>query len=176
MLDWLKVCGRVFYDRRMRKRLLGYRPVVMCLIQATDAETFLFIQPTEKPDAWMPPQEGIEPSESIEDAAIRGLNAELGIAENQVHFRRSKWLGSRKIPEQQGERDIQYSIMRMRGKAYYAALVKLPESTAIVCNDAEIAGYEWLSVGEVRERLQTNSDRKQELLRSMFRTLLNIEL
>lgn len=175
MLEWITVLGRVVYDRRMRNRVFGYRPVVMCLIQAAETEKFLFIRPTAKPHAWMVPQEGIEPSESVEMAAIRGLQAELGIAENQIHFRRSKWLGAKKIPEQKGERDIQYSLRGMRGKAYYGALIKLPEGTPIVSNQAEVAGYEWLTVNQIRERLQSNSERKQDLIRSMFRGLLGMD-
>ena len=174
MLEWLKILGRVVYDRPMRMRLIGYRPVVMCLIQATDSEKYLFVRPAEKPEALMSPQEGIEAKEQIGEAAARGRKAELGIAENQIHFRRSAWLGSRKIPEQKGERDIQYSLVKMRGKAYYAALIKMPESTTIKCNNAEIAGHEWLDLEQIRERLPTNSERKQELIRSMFKKLLQI--
>lgn len=172
MLEWLAALFRVMYDRPMRYRLIGYRPVVMCLIQATDSERFLFIRPTAKPQAWMLPQEGIEPDESVEQAAVRGLKAELGIAENQLHFRRSKWLRREIIPEQKGERDIPYSLFGMRGKAYYGALIKLSAATAVKLNEAEVAGHEWLEFDQIAVRMRTNSERKQKLIRQVFQVLL----
>ena len=174
MLDWIKMAARAIYDRRMRDRLIGYRPVVMCLIQATDIDKFLFVRPTAKPHAWMVPQEGIEPGESVEVAALRGIEAELGVFEDKVHFRRSKRLGRKQIPEQKGERDIEYSLTSMRGKAYYGALIKMPTSTTIILNQAELSEQQWLTLDQIRERLSTNSDRKQELIRLMFDQLLQI--
>ncbi|GAB5407314.1 MAG: NUDIX domain-containing protein [Aureliella sp.] len=168
MLEWIKLGGRFLFDRRMRVRLLGYRPVVMCLIQATGSDKFLLIQPAAKPQAWMPPQEGVEATETIEDAACRGIAAELGVPENQLQFRRSTWVGKKKIAEQQGERDVEYSPVEMKGKAYYAALVKMAGDTELTMNPAEIAGSEWLTLEQIRERLATNSKRKQELIRTAF--------
>ena len=176
MLDWLHVLAKAIKDRPMRQRLIGMRPVVMCLIQSTDNERYLFIRPTHRPDAWMPPQEGIEVDESLEAAATRGLHAELGVEENKIHYRRSTWLGSRITPEQQGERDIEYSLLPMRGKAYWAALIKMPEGNEITINEAEIAGHEWLSLSDVRERLDSNHQRKQQLIQQAFAQLLKTEL
>ncbi len=174
MLDWIKVAAQVVYDRRMRDRVVGYRPVVMCLIQATESDKFLFVSPTSKPHAWMLLQEGIEPGESVEAAALRGLKAELGLAEERVHYRRSTWLGRKTIPEQKGERDIQYSLIAMRGKSYYGALIKMPMSAPVVLNQAELTNHEWLTIDQIRERLPTNSQRKQELIRCSFDHLLKI--
>ncbi len=176
VLEYIRLACSVIYDRRMRKRLQGYRPVVICLIQATERDAFLFVRPAMKRDAWMAPQEGIEPDESVNDATVRGLSAELGISEDQLHFRRSVWLGCKKIPEQHGERDIDYSFVKMRGKAYYAALVKVSEATEVNRNAAEVAGHEWLDVEEIKKRLETNSERKQSLTRTMFAKLLKIEI
>lgn len=176
MLNWIKLGGRFLFDRRMRVRLWGYRPVVMCVIQATDAEKYLFIRPDAKPQAWMPPQEGVEAKETVEDSACRGIAAELGVPENQLQFRRSAWLGSKKIAEQHGERDVEYSPVKMKGKAYYAAFVKMSSDTELTTNPAEIAGSEWLSLELIRERLSTNSDRKQELIRAAFKELLDVQL
>lgn len=175
MLDWIKVAARAVYDRRMRDRLMGFRPVVMCLIQATDADTFLFVCPTSKPHAWMLPQEGIEPGESVEVAAIRGLEAELGLSEEKVHYRRSAWLGRKAIPEQKGERDIQHSLLGMRGKSYYGALIKMPTSNAVILNQAELCKHEWITLDQIRERLPTNSQRKQELIRTLFKKHLKVD-
>ncbi len=175
MLDWIKIVARTVYDRRMRDRVIGFRPVVMCLIQATDADKFLFVCPTAKPQAWMLPQEGIEPGESVEAAAIRGLEAELGQAEEKVHYRRSTWLGRKIIPEQKGERDIQYSLLGMRGKSYYGALIKMPTANLVVLNQAELCNHEWLTLDQIRERLPTNSQRKQELIRTVFKRLLKVD-
>jgi putative (di)nucleoside polyphosphate hydrolase len=115
MLDWIKVAGKLAYDRPARERLLGYRPVVICLIQSLDRDAFLFVQPAASRGAWMPPQEGIEPNGSVEQATAACLEVELGIARNQLHFRRSVWLGRKAIPERQGSRDVEFSIRPMQG-------------------------------------------------------------
>jgi len=176
MLEWAKILVKLAYDRPTRCRLVGLRPVVLCLLQSLEQDKFLFISPTSKPAAWMPPQEGIEPNESIEKAAIRGVGAELGITENQLHFRRSVWLGAKQITEQKGERDVAYSLMKMRGKAYYASLIKLSSQTVVVPNVAEIANHEWLSLEGITSRLKTNSGRKQKLIRAAFEKLLSKKL
>ncbi|TWU47043.1 hypothetical protein Poly59_60170 [Rubripirellula reticaptiva] len=36
MLDWIKVAGKFAYDRPTRERLLGYRPVVIWLIESLE--------------------------------------------------------------------------------------------------------------------------------------------
>ena len=103
MLSWIKVGAGILYDRRMRARVLGYRPGIICLVKSTQTDRFLFITPTEKPTAWMPPQEGIEADESPKAAAIRCLRVELGIPEEKTHFRKTVWLGCKEIPEQQAD-------------------------------------------------------------------------
>ena len=176
MLDWIKVAGKLAYDRPTRERLLGYRPVVICLIQSLERDAFLFVQPAASPDAWMPPQEGIEPNGSVEQATVQCLDVELGIGRNQMHFRRSVWLGRKPIPERQGSRDVEFSIRPMQGKAYYGSLSKVAEETSVTCNPTEVSGYEWLTVGQVRERLSANSNRKVELLKVLFDKLVHTEL
>lgn len=176
MLDWIKITIKFLYDRRTRCRLLGMRPVVVCLIQSKDTNEFLMIRPSQKPNCWMPPQEGIEPNETIEKAAIRGLNSELGIAENQLHFRRSTWIGTFKILAQQGERDIQYSLMKMRGKAYYAALINVRKDTILNLNLAEVAEAKWQTVDEIMANLSANSARKQKVITDSFKKILQLTL
>lgn len=176
MLDWIKVAGKLAYDRPTRERLLGYRPVVICLIQSLERDAFLFVQPAAGRGAWMPPQEGIPPNASVEEATSQCLNVELGVSRNQMHFRRSVWLGRKAIPERQGSRDVEFSIRSMQGKAYYGSLSKVAEDTLITCNPAEVAGHEWMSMAEIRDRMTGNSDRKRELLRVLFAKLVQLEL
>lgn len=177
MLSYLKEIGKIIVNRRSRKRFWGFRPVVMCIIQATeDSDKFLFITPAAKPSAWMPPQEGIEPADSTETAILRCLRAELGIQENQLQVRRTVWLGDREIPEQRGERDVPFSPFKMRGKAYYAALVKTPIAVEINHNAAEVDSYEWITKEEIELRLDTNTERKRGLLKLAFQNLLKTEL
>ncbi|WP_047813083.1 NUDIX domain-containing protein [Rhodopirellula islandica] len=176
MLDWIKVAGKLAYDRPTRERLLGYRPVVICLIQSLEREAFLFVQPAASREAWMPPQEGIEPNGSVERATSQCLDVELGISRKQMHFRRSVWLGRKAIPERQGSRDVEFSIRPMQGKAYYGSLCKVAEDTPITCNPAEVSAFEWMTLDQVRNRLSSNSDRKAELLRVLFDKLARIEL
>lgn len=173
MLSYIKEGIKIVVDRRARKRFWGYRPVVACLIQASnDDGKFLFIAPAAKSHAWMPPQEGIEPNDSIESAILRCMRAELGIEENQLQIRRTVWLGCHKIPEQQGERDVLFSPFNMKGKAYYAALVKTPLDVSLKLNPAEVASAEWLTLESISDTLHTNSERKQLLIKSAFSKLL----
>ena len=177
MFSYIKEGIKILVDRRARKRFWGYRPVVACLIQSTDdPENFLFVAPAAKPNAWMPPQEGIEPNDTIESAILRCMRAELGIEENQLHVRRTVWLGCHKIPEQQGERDVPFSPFKMKGKAYYAALVKTAQDVSLSVNPAEIAAAQWLSTQEVVDRLESNSSRKQILIKQAFGYLLKSTL
>lgn len=175
MLSYIKEGIKFLVDRRARKRFWGYRPVVACLIQSTsDPDRFLFVAPSAKPDAWMPPQEGIEPTDSIESAILRCMRAELGIEENQLQIRRTVWLGCHKIPEQIGERDVPFSPFKMKGKAYYAALVKTASDVSLTLNPAEIASADWLPKSDIAAKLSQNSDRKQLLIRQAFERLVSI--
>lgn len=177
MLNYIKEGVKILVDRRARKRFWGYRPVVACLIQSTSSpDRFLFVTPVAKPDTWMPPQEGIEPNDSIEAAVIRCLRVELGIEENQLQVRRSVWLGCHQIPEQRGERDVPFSPFKMKGKAYYAALVKASEQIEFQLNPAEVARAEWLDLKTIVDRLAGNSERKQGLIKRAFDLLLAIPL
>ena len=177
MLSYIKEGIKIFIDRRARKRFWGYRPVVACLIQSTDEpDKFLFVTPAAKSDAWMLPQEGIEPADTIESAILRCMKVELGIEENQLQIRRTVWLGSHKIPEQRGERDVPFSPFKMQGKAYYAGLIKTSGDVSLKLNTAEIAGAEWIDVEVVAERLPSNSDRKQLLIKQAFHRLLKMPI
>ncbi|EMI56789.1 NUDIX hydrolase [Rhodopirellula sallentina] len=176
MLDWIKVAGKLAYDRPTRERLFGYRPVVICLIQSLERDAFLFVQPAAGRGAWMPPQEGIEPNCSIEDATRQCLDVELGVSRNQMHYRRSVWLGRRPIPEREGSRDVEYSIRPMQGKAYYASLSRVAEDTPLSCNPAEVSAHRWLTPSEIRDHLDGNSQRKVELMRLSLAKMTGIEL
>ncbi|MCC9641649.1 NUDIX domain-containing protein [Rhodopirellula sp. JC740] len=176
MLDWIKVAGKLAYDRPTRERLLGYRPVAICLIQSLERDAFLFVQPAAGRNVWMPPQEGIAPNVSVEEATERCLDIELGISRKQMHFRRSTWLGRKAIPEREGSRDVEFSIRPMQGKAYYGTLIKVSEDTPVTCNSAEVSAHQWMTVDQVRDCLTDNSARKQELLRVLFAKLVQIEL
>ncbi|MEP3929245.1 NUDIX hydrolase [Rhodopirellula bahusiensis] len=176
MLDWIKVAGKLAYDRPTRERLLGYRPVVICLIQSLERDAFLLVQPTAGRGACMPPQEGIAQNTSVEEASSQCLDVKLGVSRKQMHFRRSVWLGRKAIPERQGSRDVEFSIRPMQGKAYYGSLSKVAEDTPITRNPAEVAGHEWMTIDQIRDRMTENSDRKQELLRVLFVKLVGTEL
>lgn len=177
MLSYIKEGIKILADRRARKRFWGYRPVVACLIHSSeDTAKFLFVAPVFKPDVWMPPQEGIRPDDTIESAILRCMQVELGIAENQLQIRRTVWLGCHKIPEQQGARDVPFSPFKMKGKAYYAALVKTTGNVLLRPNPAEIAGTRWIELQNVPEILAGNSDRKQQLIKQAFHHLLKTNL
>jgi putative (di)nucleoside polyphosphate hydrolase len=177
MLEWLKILGQLLYDRSMRKRLIGYRPVVMSLVSSVQRPSwFLLIQPAQDPNVWMPPQEGLEPNESIEAAVKRCLATELGLQESAIQFRRSLWIEDRPLPTRRGERDINYSVRPMAGKSYFAAYVAVDEQAPISANRAEVHGFAWVDAATVAERIQTNQADKQKIIRSAFQRLASISL
>ena len=173
MLDWLKLGVQLAYDRSARKRVTGLRPTIMCITQSvSDQNRFIFIRPAADPSVWMPPQEGIEFGESMEQAALRCLDIELGLKEDQVQFRKSAFIADRLMPHRSGDRDIQYSVLPMRGKSYFAAYVKVDESAAIERNSAEVAEHAWIDSAEAVARLASHRQEKIKIIAAAFECLL----
>ena len=160
--EWIRIIFKLFFNRGIRCHVLGYRPEVICVVQAINADDrdFLIIRPALNPSIWIFPQEGIEIDESISQAVTRCLNVELGIHESNMQFRRSTWLGRKRLPpDRHGERDLRYSLTKlftrkdMIGKAYFAAQVYVPRDIKITINKAEVVDYRWVNESELRNLL-----------------------
>ena len=154
---------KVLYDRRARKRLSGLRPVVMCFAISGEGE-ILLVRPGRDPNIWIPPQEGLKLGESIEIAATRCLSEELGINAKKMQYRKNQWIADRKIIDRKGERDIEGSPIKMRGKSYYAAHLIVDKQSEMEVNSVEIAEYEWTPVAEMEERLRSNQNDKFQIV------------
>lgn len=178
MFEWIKFAAQVLFDRSARKRFVGLRPVALCIVQShrRDPSRFLMIRPTANEDVWVPPQEGIEVGETVDLAAMRCMRDELGLPVEKLQYRKSAYVGDRLLPDRIGDRDLRYAICRMRGKAYFAALVIADSDAPLTANPAEVAQHRWLSLEEVSELVACEQVDKRELVRSAFRSLLAIEL
>jgi putative (di)nucleoside polyphosphate hydrolase len=175
LIDIIKLAFRIFFDRKVRLQLLGYRPEVVCLVRENNpASRYLVIQPSARPSLWVPPHEGITLKETIEDAVIRCLGIELGLGEANIQFRRSVWLGKRVLPESRwDERDIQFSLRgifskhKMIGKAYFGAFVIADAAATVKPNGAEVKKWDWVNANEFRKRIKTNSKDKIPILEKL---------
>ncbi len=177
--EWVKILFRLF-DRKVRLRLWGYRPEVICLVKAADKERFLITVPATNRAIWIPPQEGIALNETIEAAAHRCLEVEVGLTGQSVQFRRSTWVGKRRLPrERWGERDLEYSLRRidqphsMIGKGYYAALIFADDSVRLCPNAAEIHCCEWVSGEQFLARIGGNVPDKRQIIRVAWQRLVS---
>jgi ADP-ribose pyrophosphatase YjhB (NUDIX family) len=167
-------------DRPARLALRGYRPEVICLIRSTvDPDKYLLIRSQAHKSHWAPPQEGMKLNESIESAVNRCLGAELGIGKARIQYRKSAWIGLRKLPERRwDERELKYSLRglvgqkRMIGKGYYAALVIADSDTPIESNPAEVYDWAWVNADEYHTRILTNPADKQEILRKAWASVI----
>jgi putative (di)nucleoside polyphosphate hydrolase len=182
MIDYtfIKLAAKFAFDRGVRARLFGYRPVAMCIVQAAGGgNRYLLVVPEMNHSIWAPPQEGIRVNESIEDAAHRCLKVELGIEEGQVQFRRSCWLCSRVLPKGRwGERDLEYSLAKMKygyamiGKAYFGALVAVAGDVKIRVNPAEVHDYAWVDPDEYLRRVASNVPDKTSIIQMAWAKLV----
>ncbi len=177
MLEYIRQGAKFLYDRATRKRLRGLRPVVICLVKCVESENFLLVQPRGDTSVWIPPQEGIDPNDDIEGAALRGLQEELGLLANMLQFRRSVWLADRIFPQtRRAERNVPFSPVKMRGKSYWAALVLTTSEHELVANPSEIAETAWVTPAEVRASLASNQVDKRRILEAAFKQLADVDI
>ena len=179
---WLDFAPKILkwvFDRRTRLHHSGYRVEVICF--AIDAETrqkLLLTNPRAEPSLWVPPQEGVNGEETIEQAAVRCLKMELGLSEGVLHYRRSTWIGKRSLPpERVDERDLEGSFRKyvskeaMIGKAYYAALVHVPSRVTFKLNQAEVIDTQWVLLNEVMTNLNGVDLEKLDILVTSLKRL-----
>jgi putative (di)nucleoside polyphosphate hydrolase len=179
-LELVKLLFKWLFDRKSRLILAGYRPEVVCIVKGTgESERYLLIQAQAQPSIWAPPQEGVNLHETLEDAATRCLNTELGFKESEIQFRKSVWIGKRILPSDRwDERDLPYSLRRlskqrrMVGKGYFAALFIANSDVQIKHNVAEISDWEWVSPSEFMTRIRESAPEKADILEKAWKQLI----
>ena len=169
MFDYLAILLKLTYDKSMRERLIGYRPVVVCVVSDVKNEKILLVKPAKFPELWILPQEGYIPGEETENAALRCLEEELGLLKNSVNFRRSHFAGRITFESsRRNERDVPYSVRGMVGKSYFAAYVSCSASPELAMNKSEIQAAEWYSLDDAVEKVQANTAEKCRILTNVL--------
>jgi len=167
-------------DRPTRLVLRGYRPEVICFIRGTaSTDHYLLVRSLAHRSHWAPPQEGMKIEDSVETTVQCCLREELGINETRIQYRKSAWIGLRKLPEKRwDERELKYSLRGLIGqkhmicKGYYAALVIADANSPIVPNRAEIDDWIWANPEEFHSHILTNPADKQEILRNSWTAIV----
>ncbi len=177
-MEWLRLAFSLF-DRKVRAILSGYRPEVICVVRASDADRYLLIVPARNHSIWIPPQEGMGINDMIEDVVFQCLQTELGFEKRHVQFQRSCWIAKRVLPrERWNERDLTYSLRhiisghKMIGKAYYAALVFADHTAELKVNRSEVYDYAWVDPDEYKIRILTNPPDKLNIINTAWEKLV----
>ena len=165
MFDYIQSAVKLVIDKAIREHILGYRPVVMCVLKDIHSEKFILIKPAQKPDLWILPQEGLEFGESVESAATRCIQEELGMDANQINFRRSRWINRVKFPEsRKNERDLKFSVRGMIGKSYFVAHISCSSDSTIIANRSEVEESKWVTQQDALQLVKTNTEAKKNIL------------
>ncbi len=136
-------------------RHTGMRPQALCCIVKEQQVLFVYDRTY---DLWQFPQGGIDNGETIEQAANREMNEELGtefastlsfisiIADNEIKFVKDKH-GARPLQTDAGE------AMIMKGKHYFYCV--LQADTHSYSNDTQFAKAAWLTYDDAVKRATT---------------------
>jgi bis(5'-nucleosidyl)-tetraphosphatase len=114
----------------------------------------LILSKLTKRPLWEFPKGGVEPGETLVQAALRELNEETGIAENEVHL----------IPEFQVTEDYRFTAMTGAQRTLIHKQVTYflgeTERTDIVLSAQESSEYAWLNLPEALKRLRYSKRRR----------------
>lgn len=152
-----------------RQRIRGARVQVCVFAIAHHPEPSILMVRSVYGD-WMPPQEGVMLDESVESAAWRCLEEEVGISvddpgrrRNLAAFRNKHFLKRLSLPEdRRGERPIAdnvdegpLSLIQMKSKAYWAAILVFGSQYEVgaAANHREVSAAEWCTLDEARKRI-----------------------
>ncbi|MBT4153593.1 MAG: NUDIX domain-containing protein [Candidatus Magasanikbacteria bacterium] len=136
-------------------RAKGMRPQALCCI--VKHKRVLFVYEREY-DLWQFPQGGVDNGESVQQAAMREMNEELGeefaasliykdiIAENTIKFLKEKH-GARPLHTDAGKAII------MKGKHYFFTV--LETDTRVAASDTQFAKATWLTYEDAVKRATT---------------------
>lgn len=169
-------------SRMNRHRVSGAR-IQACVFAVTNNPEPSILMVRSVYDEWSVPQEGVMIDETIDEAAWRGLEEEVGIriddpgAERQLATQKDvRYLGRAELPEERwGERPIAdnvgdgvLSLVTMKAKAYWGVFLLFRSQHELVAaaNDREIDAVEWCSFDTAHERVSaTVREPKAELIR-----------
>jgi ADP-ribose pyrophosphatase YjhB (NUDIX family) len=179
VIEFVLALLRRLLNHKWRLHLAGYRVEVICMIVDVESrKKILLTRPRAEPSIWVPPQEGINRDETVEDAAIRCLKTELGLNEDVIHYRRSIWIDKLILPQERAdERDLESSLRKymgrvaMIGKAYYAALIFVPADISLKLNEAEIMTSKWVSINKITTYLNNVDPQKTRILMTGLKRL-----
>ncbi len=176
MFEYLKLAIKLLHDRSARKRLQGLRPVVICIAQSPTTRDFLLVRSTHSADTWAPAQEGIGKDETVEEAAIRCMQEEFGLSIGSIQYRNSVWIADRRLPERVGERDIDGSMFKMKGKSYYSGHLMVDENAPLNLNPTEVVEADWVAKADLATHLSTLPSDKYVILRKAFKESCSIDI
>lgn len=160
-----------------RQRLRGARVQVCVFALAHHPEPSVLMVRSVYND-WMPPQEGVMLKESVEAAAWRCLDEEVGFSvgdpgrrRNVAAFRNNHFLERLSLPrDRHGERPIAddvgdgpLGLIQMKAKAYWAAILVFGSQYEVgaAANRREVNAAEWCTLDEARRRID-RSVRKEK--------------
>ena len=166
-----------------RARVCGARVEVIACILCRTPEPSILLGQSPYHMMWMPPQEGVNIKESLQQALRRCLQVECGIAvpvspnhlSRKLYYRSIRYLGQVTLPtERQGERPIADDVhgtwlesIKLRRKAYWMATILVSERTDISpkADGRELLGFAWYSLPDARRIVrETNHVEKAHLL------------
>lgn len=176
--DLFNLALKYFGKKTDRMRFRGYRIQVIVVVSTTGEEPKLLITRSGFGSVWSFPQEGVEPNETFDAAAIRCLVEECGYnkdTKNKLHLRNISFLGSVNLPERRwGERSVVqdaagglYDNVVMDKKAYWVARYFVSESSISLFSpdNIEVLELEWAKKGDAIERIRGSVDpSKAEML------------
>ncbi len=187
MLDGLFDLGRrsLFWisSKANRLRVRGARIEIIACVVTRKPEPAILLAESVYHGIWMPPQEGVNLSETFTQALHRCLEVECGLdlpadptqLARYMHIRSYRFLGTIPLaPERQGERPVAddapgtaLEAVKLKQKAYWMATVLLGDATDVVpkADGKEIVDLQWFPFEEARRRIvATNHPEKAELL------------
>jgi 8-oxo-dGTP pyrophosphatase MutT (NUDIX family) len=179
-LQWLS-------SRANRARIRGSRVEVIACVLCRNPEPAILLGLSPYHGIWMPPQEGVNLSETFNQALQRCLKEECGIDipigdkkySRKIHLRSIRYIGRVLLPrERHGERPIADDVLgtwlesvTLRRKAYWVAslLVANRSDLAHAPDGRELIDIKWFPLADARRLIiETNhADKARLLLRTL---------
>lgn len=175
------------FSRANRARLHGARVEIMAFVLCRKPETAILLAQSPYNDMWMPPQEGVNLHETLQQALLRCLEVECGLdlptgdkeLARKFHLRSIRYMGEVPLPEDRvGERPVADDALgtwlepiKLRRKAYWMATMLLADQSDIDPrpDGKEITDLRWFSLADARRVIsETNhADKASLLLKSL---------
>lgn len=172
-----------FSSKPNRLRVRGTRIEVMAFLVTRSPQPSILLGQSSYHDMWMPPQEGVNLSESFPQALHRCLEIECGLDlpidpksfARAMHVRSYRFIGIVDLPkERRGERPVAddavgtaLESVSLRRKAYWMATVILKDQSDITPSPdgKELIALRWFTFPDAEKIIrETNHLEKAELL------------